>query len=162
MTKRWHPHQWHGCNDRKYLGSPPFPPHQITLLPTTLAPLSPPPLPPLGAINYYVFIMKDPSPLATCHKKFSSLLWIDVTIVSEGSVFGECDEGGRAVFIYESIELEVLIRIVVFDFGQNSEWNRLVISMHSKHMPVSSEYVMFSSLLAIQRLPSHHYVVIGI
>ena len=39
---------------------------------------------------------------------------------------------------------------------------KLVIIMHSKHMPVRSEYVMFSTLLAIQRLPSHHYFVIDI
>ena len=39
---------------------------------------------------------------------------------------------------------------------------KFVIGMHSWRLPLRSEYVMFSTLWAIQRIPSHHYFVIGI
>ena len=39
---------------------------------------------------------------------------------------------------------------------------KLVIGMLSIHMPLRSEHVMFSTLWAMQRLPTHNYFGIGI
>ena len=95
-----------------------------------------------------------------------ALWWLLCTYFS-GIVFG----GGMCHYLPGiSLHLPLIMwlgrGLMFFDFNAlitalhtAAKW---VIGMLSIHMPLRSECVMISTLWAIQRLPSHHYFVIGI